>query len=529
MATIKPSIIPIRGAEQLSSEWRPTEDVVGIEIPMRLEGEISDVMVRGTIPDCIDGTFYRTGGDLIIPAKEDHKPFDHNGIVSAFRIKNGRVDFKTRFVQNDLYKIFKAKRKGLLSGLKENELLAHPCVRAVLQQISTVNVMHWGGSLLVLGEFGPAYTMDPHTLETTGMDPYGAQIGTNTFTAHPHIDPFTDSLIAYSVDVSGKGQLASYSVSRQGIVSNVHRFPSPIGAMCHDFAMTENWLIFCVWPTSLLTDPELGETRLVWKTDIPTRFIVAPRHPDQPLAGSGWRPYESRTYEHPENSGFLHTAGAWEVDGKIYFEGTWPHNIHSSVFPFLGSDPKQAFGDTVVDLARFMIDPSKPDKSTLEDPEVLVNIPTEFCRIDERYLTRPYENIFMNVFHSDPQAPITTSIYYNLNAVAMLNKRTKEFKMYYPGPNTRCQETVFIPRSDDAPEGDGYIMFSVDRLDVNVTNVVILDTMGDFKTPVAVIELPIRIRCSVHGNWVDGRELGPTPLVPIPPLHHMNLRLPNGV
>ena len=61
---------PIKGAESLPSQWAFTEDLAGFDIPIRLEGEIGDVMVRGTIPKSIDGTFYRVCQDLATPASK---------------------------------------------------------------------------------------------------------------------------------------------------------------------------------------------------------------------------------------------------------------------------------------------------------------------------------------------------------------------------------------------------------------------------------------------------------------------------
>ncbi|KAJ4223272.1 hypothetical protein NW759_005907 [Fusarium solani] len=47
------------GTEKLSSKWSMTTDLSGANPPVRLEGEIGDVVVRGTIPPAINGTFYR--------------------------------------------------------------------------------------------------------------------------------------------------------------------------------------------------------------------------------------------------------------------------------------------------------------------------------------------------------------------------------------------------------------------------------------------------------------------------------------
>ncbi|GIZ47156.1 hypothetical protein CKM354_001025500 [Cercospora kikuchii] len=517
------SLVPIKGAEKLSSEWSFAEDLSGFDAPVHLEGEISDVVVRGVIPNSIDGTFYRVGQDKVTPVDGRHIPWSGNGVVTAFRIHNGRVDFRIKHVHNDKYKIEKHQRAGNLIDIEACPWLEHPCVQAVIEQQSNTNVIFWAGRLQALSEIGPAFTLDPHTLETTGMDPYRAQIKTSSSTAHPHIDPHADELVTHSRE---RQQIISYSVDRRGRVKNEHRIQVPNLGALHDCAVTKNWIVFAPWPIAMRADkPKEGETVIHWDPDRPTRFIVVPRHPEQPLAGSGWKPYESRCYTYPESSAMIHTAGAWEEDGNIFFEGTFPHDIRSSIFPFLGKDRKQAVGNTLVDLVRFKINPSDPDQSTLQDPEVLVDIPNEFCRIDERYMTETYDKIFMNIFYSDPKEPAKKSIFATLNAVAMLSKQTKELKIYYPGPNVRCMEPVFIPRSEDAAEGDGYIIFAVDRFDVNLTNLVILDTMGDFQTPVAVIELPMRLRAQIHGNWVDAKEVGSQPLVPLPPLNHMHYRL----
>ncbi|KAJ5812425.1 hypothetical protein N7474_008726 [Penicillium riverlandense] len=457
---------PIKGAENLSSRWTFTQDLGGYDIPIRLEGEIGDVIVRGTIPDCVDGTFYRVGSDHFTPTLDGHSPLDGHGVVSAFRIHNGRVDFKIRYVQTDRYKIERQQRQSFWAHILNNPLGNHPCVRAVLEQSANTNVLYWAGRLLALGESGPAYALDPDTLETNGVDPFGNQIITPAFTAHPKIDPIVEELVTW-VNFEGKP----------------------------------------------------GDPSVAWNVDLPATFIVAPRHPDQPLAGSGWKPYESRVYHHPVNSAIIHTAGAWEENNNIFVEGTYPHD---SLFPFWGrAGERKPLEKTVVELVRFEINITLPTDTQIPDPTVLVEIPNEFPRIDERFFCKNYDYIFMNVYQPESDgAELTNQVFSNLNATAMLNKRTGELKIYSPGPKCRCQEPVFIPRSDDAPEGDGYVIFAVDRMNINLSNVVILDSR-DFEHPVAVIELPLRMRTQIHGSWVDARELNGRPLVADPPLHNM--------
>lgn len=512
---------PIKGAENLPSQWSPTQDLGGYDMPIRLEGEIGDVMVRGTIPDSINGTFYRVASDNFTPTLPGHSPLNGHGVVSAFRIHKGQVDFKIRYVQSDRYKVERNKKQSIWADVGDHPLSQHPCVKAVLETTNNTNVIYWAGRLLALGEAGPPYAMDPDTLETTGVDPFGDQILSPTFTAHPKIDPHVHQLVTWGLS-HDMNELISYSVDRHGVVKNEHRIHRPVPGSVHDIAMTENWIVFCQWPNGPNFNKKPGESNLVWDTSRPAVFIVTPRRPEQPLEGSGWKPYEHRVYTHYVNSEIVHTAGAWEEAGKIFFEGTWPHD---SIFPFWSrTDGRKPLEKTVVDLVRLEIDVSQPSNTEIPDPVTLVDIPNEFPRIDERFYCKKYDHVFMNVYYSETEKHlINKHIFEGLNATAMLVKSTGELKVYYPGSHCRCQEPVFIPRTDDAPEGDGYVIFAVDRLDINLTNVVILDTK-DFENPVAVIELPIRMRVQIHGNWVDARELNDQHLVAPPPLHHMSWR-----
>ncbi|EMD86843.1 hypothetical protein COCHEDRAFT_1034086 [Bipolaris maydis C5] len=289
------------------------------------------------------------------------------------------------------------------------------------------------------------------------------------------------------LDFSNK-KITSFSIDRNGVVDNQQMVKQTLLGAVHDIAITGNWIVFCQWPVSLNENGKPGKSEVVWDTERPAMFIVTPSHPEAPLEGLGWKPYEQRIYTHPYNSEMVHTEGAWEVDGKIYFEGTWPHH---AIFSFWSNEDGSPHAiETWNDLVRIEIDPSQPTETQISDPFVLVGIPNEFCRIDERFHCRP----------------------------------TGELKIYYPGDQCRCQEPLLIPRSDNAPEGDGYVIFAVNRLDVNLTNIAILDT-NDFETPVAAIELPIRMRAQIHGNWVDARELSGKPLVAPTQLHHMNYKL----
>lgn len=58
-----------------------------------------------------------------------------------------------------------------------------------------------------------------------------------------------------------------------------------------------------------------------------------------------------------------------------------------------------------------------------------------------------------------------------------------------------------------APEADGYVISIANRKDKMLSEIVVLDTAKIPQGPVAIIELPFRLRGGIHGSWVMGKDL----------------------
>ena len=145
----------------------------------------------------------------------------------------------------------------------------------------------------------------------------------------------------------------------------------------------------------------------------------------------------------------------------------------------------------------------QPTGSTIEDPLVLLDLPCEFPRIDERFLGVRYEWVFLNAFV--PQANSSDkNIFQGLNGLAMHNNRTNETRFFYAGEDSLCQEPVFIPRSET--EGDGWVMTLIERKATNRCEIAVIDT-AHFEKPVAIVQLPFHVKAQIHGNWVSSSSL----------------------
>ena len=79
---------------------------------------------------------------------------------------------------------------------------------------------------------------------------------------------------------------------------------------------------------------------------------------------------------------------------------------------------------------------------------------------------------------------------------------------WWAGPVSTLQEPCFIPRSKHAPEGDGWIVQVCNRLAEHRSDLLLFDALEIEKGPIATINVPIRLRFGLHGNFAPSEELG---------------------
>jgi len=165
----------------------PDTDVVrGFNGPCRLEADIVGLEVDGIIPAEINGTFYRVQPDHRFPPLfEEDIHFNGDGNISAIRIQNGHVDFKSRYVRTDRFVLETKARKNLF-GKYRNPFTDSESAKGVIRTAADTNVIFWRGMLLAMKEDGPPYAMGPATLETIGRYDFDGQVQSPTFAATPN-------------------------------------------------------------------------------------------------------------------------------------------------------------------------------------------------------------------------------------------------------------------------------------------------------------------------------------------------------
>lgn len=255
----------------------------GFNKPFRLEGDIFDLEVSGTIPSEINGTFYRVQPDhRFPPIFEDDIHFNGDGNITAIRIQDGHADYKQRYVRTDRFLAETNARRSLF-GRYRSPFTDSELVKSVIRTSANTNITFWRGMLLASKEDGPPYAMDPVTLETVGRYDFEGQIQSPTMTAHPKFDPETGEMICFAYEAGGNGndgsrQIAVWTIDADGVKTQEAWYEAPFCGMIHDCGITKNYVVLPMTP--LKCNPERlekGGNHWAWDPKEDQWYGIVPR------------------------------------------------------------------------------------------------------------------------------------------------------------------------------------------------------------------------------------------------------------
>lgn len=169
----------------------------GFDASGRTEADIFDLEFDGDMPSALDGTFFRVGPDPQFPPKLGSDIFfNGDGMVCAFRFKDGRVQFRSRYARTEKFLAERHAGRALF-GAYRNPFTDDPSVAGKVRGTANTNLFVHGGRLLALKEDSPPTAMNPQTLETTeSVFRFDGGLTSETFTAHPKVDPATGEMIS---------------------------------------------------------------------------------------------------------------------------------------------------------------------------------------------------------------------------------------------------------------------------------------------------------------------------------------------
>jgi carotenoid cleavage dioxygenase len=480
----------------MTTTFPETPDFIGHNAPSRIECDLYDLVVEGTIPDEIAGTWFRSIPDPQYPPMLGDDTFlSGDGMVSAFRFGGGHVDFRMRYVQTERWKNERVARRSL-HGLYRNPYTDDPSVRGKGRGVANTTPVFHGGRLIALKEDSRGWEIDPRTLETIGECDYGGRLRSQTMTAHPREDFETGELHFFGYEAGGLAttDVAYCVANRSGELVREEWFNMPYCGLMHDFAVTREHAIFPCFPIAAdLERLKAGGPHWRWEPTFDTVVGIMPRE------GSV---KDMRWFRGPACSVF-HIMNSFTEGSRVHMD-LCVTNV--PVFEFMRTAaglhlrPDQIEGQ----VERWTFDLSKPsDGYTRTKIAESADMP----RVANTDAMRDYRIGYVARFNPMVGPPILSGpVGAGFNELVRLDLGTGRETTLAMAPQCTLQEHVHIPSS--IPGHEGYLAFVVDRHDQNLAEVFLVEAGRLPNGPLARIKVPLRLRSAVHGNWVSATSAG---------------------
>jgi len=467
--------------------WPDNEFLKGYYEPLTTESTAPDLVIEGEIPADLNGTFYRNGPNPQLPPKNDYHFFTGDGMVHAFTFNNGRVSHKNRWARTERFRLERRVGESLFSGM--NPLDTPPeyldFVLTDKEGVANTSIVMHGGRMLLLEEGHLPFEMDPETLESHGAWNFYGKLNT-TMSAHPKVDPVTGELLFHAYMATGpfSDDIGLYRVNADGHMTQSHLFKSPYAAMVHDFVVTENYILFPVMPIAGDMERAMnGLPPFAWQPELGTRVGIMPRD---------GTPDDIQWVE-ADPCYVFHFMNGHDRDGVITLEAC--HFDSPPLFPLADGTPTPP--NIHPSLARWTID------MNAASPKVsmgyLADHGAEFPVIDPRYAMREYTHGWYTSTDRRIPAhiPDSDAVY---NAIVHFNVKTGEADTYAFDAGY-VAEPMFVPRSAEADEGEGYVLSCVYDIETKTSALCVFDAQNIKAGPMGKAHVSHRVPVSFHGTW----------------------------
>jgi carotenoid cleavage dioxygenase len=442
--------------------------------PWRMEGDAPDLEVEGELPRELVGTFYRNGPNPAFEPRGRYHWFDGDGMIHALTLRDGRASYRNRWVRSAGLAEERAAGCATFDGLLEMK----PTEAPRFKNTANTNIVWHAGRLLALMEGALPMQLAPGTLETLGEWDFGGRLGT-AMTAHPKMDPETGEMLFFGYSPFPP-YLTYHVADRTGALVRSEPIDLAWPSMIHDFAVTKDHVVFILCPLvfSFENVRERGGV-FSWEPERGTRLGVMPRSGAPEVK---WFETDASYVFHPLNA--YDEAGTVVVDvaryGRLDF-----------MTPKAARDPGWE-GDAMARLHRWTVDLAKGGvRSTPLD-----DVSCEFPRADERRLGRKHRFGYAAVEPGAAGGMPRWSAIRRWDLERGIST-TRAF-----GAAAGCGEPLFVPRSAQSAEEDGWVIVLVYDGTRDASDFWVLDARDVAGEPVARVKLPHRVPYGFHGNWV---------------------------
>lgn len=440
--------------------------------------------VQGRVPAGLSGTLYRNGPGRFSAGGERYRHwFDGDGAISAVRIEQGRALGAARVVQTAGLEREQQAGKRLFGGY--GTPLARPLREVFLgdtKNPANTSVLLWQGRLFATCEADRPYEIARGNLSTLGeslLD--GVLVG--PFSAHPHRVATRRTTYNFGVGHGRSSRVDVYALPDEGRARHLTSFALDGVRVNHDFAVTENHLVFAFAPQYLsllgmLTGGSpVGGAK--WRPQRGTEIVVVPI--DCPSLIRRFR-VDAFMLEHVVN--------AFEEDGELVIDYTH-YASPGGLERFAGSVlTGQIAGPVSSQLRRLRLSLERDGLRS----EVLLDRTVELPRVAPSVESRRHRYTYAVEFGTrGPGEPSGALLKHDL--------QTGRVDFYLPGEGRYAGEGVFVPRPDAGSEDDGWLLTMVFDAKADASGLEILDARSPGDGPVATCWFNHPIPLGFHGLW----------------------------
>lgn len=469
-AVVTPEAVRAMAAMQASADWAlATADLEGDIAPRALR------LVNGRAPAGLEGALFRNGpGKFRRPGGSATHWFDGDGLMRAFRIRDGQATLEARFADTP-----KRRWESEIDAVVTPGFGTAGDSRARIGSPNDANsantaVMPAGDQVWALWEGGSPLAMDANDLSSEGFVTLRDDLKGMPFQAHPRFD--ADGTI-WNIGLSGDRMIV-WRLNPDRSLHTAEIVALPRASYMHDFTASARHLVIVLqpWVFDHRTMPYAAQ--FAWRPEMGTQIMVIDK---ADLT-------RTRLFDLPAFS-YFHLGDAWEdASGVIRFDVAAGKDV-----------------DFAVEGARVMVEgrgavPGEPAQLSLitlypdgRAEMVSSGVTAEFPKSDPRRPGLP-RRLTSHVAGETGARPLPTGL-------AVHDWETGRSDTFDFGDTMVMEEAVWVPKPGQGDEMDAWLVGPAINLAEGVTELHVFDVARVADGPVASWRADVALPAGFHGAW----------------------------
>ena len=474
-AVLTPETVRAMAALQASADWAlATADLETDVAPRAMR------LVHGRAPAGLEGTLFRNGpGKFRRPGGSATHWFDGDGLMRAFRIRDGQATLEAKFADTP-----KRRFESQIDAVVTPGFGTRGDPRARIGSNDDANaantaVMTAGDEVWALWEGGSPMAMAASDLSSRRFVTLREDLKGMPFQAHPRYDP--DGTV-WNVGLNGD-KAVIWHLNADRSLKSADVVTLPRASYMHDFTATTRHIILVLQPWVFDNGGMPISSRFAWKPELGTQVLVIDK------ADLSRR----RIFELPTFS-YFHLGDAWEDSSGEDGSGTIRFDVAA------GKDVAFA-----IDGARVLVE----QRGVVPGEHAVLKLITlhadgraeltasgvtaEFPKSDPRRAGQA-RRLTAHVAGERPDRPLPTGL-------ATWDWDTGRSDAFIFGDGLIVEEAVFVPRPGRSEEADAWLVAPSINLAEGVTELHVFDAARVADGPLATWRADVALPAGFHGAW----------------------------